>query len=103
MTHSNQIFSLPSAEKHNVSDERQALQDVLVKLETALQQLNPSDAVPYRFLSGLEHPNVGDLSVYGTLRAIQDLPIYQEVIADRGGPIVEWSRQVTKEIPNLAK
>jgi hypothetical protein len=91
------------AEKHNVSDERQALQDVLVKLEMALQQRNPSDATVYRFLSGLEHPNVGDLSVYGTLRGIQDLPIYQEIISERGGPIVEWSRQVTKTIPNLSK
>jgi hypothetical protein len=95
------LFAL--AEKHNVSDERRALQDVLLKLETALQQSNPSHTASYRFLSGLEHPNIGDLCVYGTLRAIQDLPIYQEIITERGGPIVEWSQQVTKEIPNLSK
>jgi hypothetical protein len=96
-------FWLHFLEKHNVSDERHALQDVLVKLEAALRQGNPPNTASYRFLSGLEHPNIGDLSVYGTLRAIQDLPIYREIITERGGPIVEWSRQVTKEIPNLSK
>jgi hypothetical protein len=74
----------------------------LVKLESALQKLNPTttndDRTAYLFLSGMERPNLGDLYVYGTLRAIHGLPIYEEIITQRGGPIVEWSHRMSKEL-----
>jgi hypothetical protein len=90
-------------ERHNVTNERQALEDVLLRLESALQKLNPDVSTrggetKYIFLSKLEHVNISDLAVYGTLRAIQHLPIYDETIIQRGGPILEWSNRVSDEI-----
>jgi hypothetical protein len=108
-THIAYIMFVP-IERHNVTDERKALDDVLIKLETELVRLNPptvaeqspatnSSAIRvYTFLSGTNVPNLGDLSVYGVLRAIQHLPIYQETIVSRGGPIMEWTQSMSHEI-----
>jgi hypothetical protein len=103
--------------KHNVTNEQQALEQALVRLESALQQLNPNvrpaaavnDGVPlqtmappgtesaYLFLSGRTQPHLGDLAVYGTLNAIKGLPIYDRVIVKRGGPIVEWTKRMSEQ------
>jgi hypothetical protein len=97
-------------ERHNVTDERKALEEVLIKFETELIRLNPSTVAEqnpvtnsnakrdYTFLSGTNIPNLGDLSVYGVLRAIQHLPIYQKMIVNRGGPIMEWTQRTSHEI-----
>ena len=110
------LFIFNSIEKHNVSDERMALENVLLQLESEIQRLNPSivdntnqqqepveqqQQLPFIYLSGLPYPNIGDIAVYGTLRAIQGLPIYDEIILHRGGPIVIWSNHMVHEMKNV--
>ena len=103
-------FTISNAERHNVTDERRALEDVLIKLDTELYRLNPkaSTSANYLFLSGTTTPNIGDLNVYGVLRAIQNLPIYQEMILSKRtstneeemgeSPIVQWLHHMSKHI-----
>ena len=93
-----------------MTDERKALEDVLIKLDTELYRLNPkaSTSANYLFLSGTTTPNIGDLNVYGVLRAIQNLPIYQEMILSKRtstneeemgeSPIVQWLHHMSKHI-----
>lgn len=71
-------------EKRNITDERQALEDVLSSLEQELRR-KP-------FLSGhaSNQPDLGDLAVFGTLRAIEGLPVYDKFVRERGGLIVDW-------------
>jgi hypothetical protein len=51
-----------------------------------------------KFLSGINEPNLGDISVYGTLRAIKGLPVHEEVIQDRGGAISDWYERVNEKV-----
>jgi hypothetical protein len=96
-----------------VTDERKELTNVLAKLNNELHRLNPN-ATPtttdYVYLSGTTIPNVGDFNVYGVLRAIQNLPIYQEIILSNhssmndgtsdGTSIVLWVQHMSKHISN---
>lgn len=92
-----------------MTDERKALNDVLNKLENELLRLNPqaSKDAQYVYLSGMTTPNMGDFNVYGVLRAIQNLPIYQEMIVSKQtttnetmdeSPIVQWLSHMTQQI-----
>lgn len=76
--------------RRNITDERQALEDVLKVLEKALEG--------NFFLSGKKLPNLGDLYVYGTLRAIRGLPVYEELVDERGGPIFEWCERMETQL-----
>ena len=73
-----------------INDERQALEDVLVVLEKELESKF--------FLSGKKMPDLGDLYVYGTLRAIRGLPVYETLVDDRGGPIFEWCERMETQL-----
>jgi hypothetical protein len=101
-----------------VTDERKALQDVLAKLNDELHRLNANNTstTDYVYLSGTTTPNIGDINVYGVLRAIQHLPIYQEMILSKqrakddgddgdgmtvGSPIVQWVNQMSKHMTNV--
>ena len=97
-------------ERHNVTDERKALEDVLTKLYNELRRLNPkaTPTTEYVYLSGTTIPNLGDVNVYGVLRAIQNLPVYQEMILSKhnlkeddvtnGPSIVQWLHHMSKHI-----
>jgi hypothetical protein len=60
------------------------LDELLIQLEEALKQ--------HRYLS--QHPsglpNLADIVVFGTLRAIDGLPVHTQLVLDRGGPIRDW-------------
>ena len=68
-----------------ITDEREALDKVLVEIEDALRSKD--------FLSGREEPGLGDLAVYGALRSIEGLPAHDRILfhgenADR--PLRSW-------------
>lgn len=42
------------------------------------------------FLSGLDVPDLGDLAIYGTLRAIDGLPAHRVAVYERDGPLADW-------------
>jgi hypothetical protein len=42
------------------------------------------------FLSHGRDPDLGDLTVYATLRSIEGLPAHQWAVQQRGGAIPEW-------------
>jgi hypothetical protein len=51
-----------------------------------------------KFLSGKEEPHMGDLAVFGTLRAVEGLPTHTEFVQNRGGPILEWYEQMSAKV-----
>jgi hypothetical protein len=90
-----------------VTDERKALNDVLVKLDNELRRLNPASlSSSYVYLSGTTVPNMGDFNVYGVLRAVQNLPIYTDMILSKRGtdegshgpPIQQWMSHMSQQI-----
>jgi hypothetical protein len=80
------------SEKRNITDERQALDDVLSILEK--EGLGESK----KFLSGKEEPHLGDLAVFGTLRSVEGLPTHAVAVQNRGGSIMEWYEQMTAKL-----
>jgi hypothetical protein len=76
-------------EKRNITDERQALQEALVKLEA--EGLGHGK----QFLSGTDKPNFGDVAVFGVLRSIEGLPAHNEVMGGRAQTdLVDWYRRM---------
>jgi len=77
--------------KHQIQDERQALEEVL---EKPVQHLTRNGA---KFLSGRSEPHVGDLAVFGALRGIQGTPIQREILEQR--PVLaEWYRRMEEKL-----
>jgi len=71
--------------KRNITDEKKALQEALDRFEQeGLENGKLS------FCSGLSTPNLGDLSVFGVLYAVNGLNAHTESIQLRGGPVKEW-------------
>jgi len=60
-----------------------------------------SEAMMQWELEGLTNntgvPNLGDVSVYGVLRAVQGLPVHDEIIAQGGDVIQEWYDRMKQE------
>ncbi len=93
-----------------MTDERKALNDVLVKLDNELRRLNPTLSSTYVYLSGTTVPNMGDFNVFGVLRAVQNLPIYTDMILSKRGtvttlqeeahgpPIQQWMSHMSQQI-----
>ena len=78
------------AEKHNIEDEEKALEDALTKLEDGLEWQT--------YLSKKEKPDLGDLAVFGTLRAIEGLPVHEQLILKRGGSISTWYQRMKEQV-----
>lgn len=79
-------------EKHGIEDEQKELQECLLKLEGALQSqpyLSPST----------DAPGLGDLSVFGTLRALDGLPI-QSVVNEGKPALLSWYDRMTEQTHN---
>ncbi len=84
------------SEKRNITDERAALHQALVQLEQdGLQD--------YDFVSGDDKPNLGDITLFGTLRSIEGLPAHKEVIETRDGPLRAWYERMSAEVVLLKK
>lgn len=78
-------------EKRNITDERAALHQALVHLET--DGLRNHD-----FVSGTSNPNLGDITLFGTLRSIEGLPAHNDVIETRDGPLRAWYERMSAEV-----
>ena len=81
----------------------------MVKLHDELNRLNPKGTTDYVYLSGATIPNLGDFNVYGVLRAVQHLPIYDEMIVSNRStkgkeemgmppPIAQWVQHMSQHI-----
>jgi microsomal prostaglandin-E synthase 2 len=71
-------------QKRNITDERVALKEALGSLEAALDGAS--------FLSNTRQPHLGDLSVYGVLRALRGLPVMS--ILEDYPMIIAWFSQM---------
>ena len=81
-----------SSAKRGITDEQQALRDVLAKFET-----EGLDGGKKEFCSGKTSPDLGDIAVYGTLRSVEGLPVHEEFvvgIGDGNTVVGEWYERV---------
>mmetsp|Transcript_19021 Transcript_19021/g.39380 ORF Transcript_19021/g.39380 Transcript_19021/m.39380 type:complete len:365 (-) Transcript_19021:1248-2342(-) len=77
--------------KHNIEDERLALQEVL---KTPVQHLSDNQQ---SFLSGQSEPHLGDLAVFGALKGIQGTAIHAEIL--EGQPILAaWYQRMQEKV-----
>jgi hypothetical protein len=86
------VLSIYLSEKRNITDEKQALNEALIILET--QGLGEGKL----FLSGTNQLNLGDLTVFGTLRGLEGLPVHTDVVENRGGPIPDWYQRMQTQV-----
>ena len=77
--------------KRNIADERKALGDALI-----LWEEKGLDNGKKMYASGLSHPNLGDLYVFGVLHSISGLRTHEEIIG-RDGVVGEWYARMQKE------
>jgi hypothetical protein len=95
MFFSNPAFASQSnaVAKRGITDERQALNDVLTQWEK--EGLGDGKLL---FASGKDKPNMGDVAVFGTLRSVEGLPAHSEAIVERGGVIPEWYDRMKEQV-----
>lgn len=74
--------------KYGIDDEREALTSAALKWSAQIQGEHP-------FLGG-EEPNLGDLSVFGCLRAIEGLPAHDEILS--AAPVRNWYLRLIKKL-----
>lgn len=81
-------------EKRNITDERQALNEMLVRLEE--EGLGGGK----QYLSGTMEPSLGDIAVYGVLRSIEGLPAHEEVMGgrDQSSPLPNWYQRMKSQM-----
>jgi len=63
--------------KRGIDDEKQALREALVLLEDELK-----DGQPFLNASSTTEPDLGDLFVFGVLRGLEGLEVYDEVMSE---------------------
>ena len=81
-------------EKRNITDERQALNEVIIQIEEGLGE--------GLYLSGTDEPHLGDIAVYGTLRSIEGLPAHDEILEgrDASSPLPDWYTRMKAQVGN---
>ena len=78
--------------KRNIDDEQEALREAIRKFE-----LEGLDGGNKSFGSGQNHPDLGDVTVYGTLTSVKGLPAFDMALGT--SPIVhEWYERMEKEM-----
>lgn len=79
-------------QKRNITNEREALNEVLIRLEEGLEG--------QQYLSRTEEPNLGDIAVYGTLRSIEGLPAHNEILEGRSdsSPLPSWYQRMKAQV-----
>lgn len=78
--------------KRNIGDEQEALREAIRKFEQ-----KGLDGGNKTFGSGRNQPDLGDITVYGTLTSVKGLPAFDMALAT--SPIVEeWYRRMEKEM-----
>eukprot|EP00527_Entomoneis_sp_CCMP2396_P000161 CAMPEP_0198153962 /NCGR_PEP_ID=MMETSP1443-20131203/66539_1 /TAXON_ID=186043 /ORGANISM="Entomoneis sp., Strain CCMP2396" /LENGTH=311 /DNA_ID=CAMNT_0043820497 /DNA_START=89 /DNA_END=1021 /DNA_ORIENTATION=+ len=66
--------------KHNIVNEREALEKVLQKPVKELENGSQHQASNHQFLSGGSEPHLGDLAVFGALRGIQGTDVQASIL-----------------------
>mmetsp|Transcript_33085 Transcript_33085/g.98418 ORF Transcript_33085/g.98418 Transcript_33085/m.98418 type:complete len:151 (+) Transcript_33085:692-1144(+) len=78
-------FPVSCSAKRGIIDERKALEQCLTEWEE--KGLKNGFNL---FSSGKSAPNIGDVSMFGTLQSIDGLQAHSEVISNRVGATKEW-------------
>ena len=77
------LFDGTTTERMGITDEQEALDNVLQEIEDALKSKD--------FLSGRSEPNMGDLAVFGALRSIEGLQAHDRILnTDIDRPLRLW-------------
>lgn len=84
------LSSLIPTERMEITDEKQALEDVLQEIETALASKD--------FLSGCSEPNLGDLAIYGALHSIEGLPAHDGILVHADRPLKDWYERTKTKV-----
>mmetsp|Transcript_22547 Transcript_22547/g.28446 ORF Transcript_22547/g.28446 Transcript_22547/m.28446 type:complete len:316 (-) Transcript_22547:52-999(-) len=79
--------------KRNITDERKALEDAIVRWQE--EGLDNGNRI---YSSGLSHPNLGDVSMFGVINSVAGLTAHDEVIRDRDDAVGEWYRRMQKDV-----
>lgn len=79
-------------EKHNIIDEKKALVETLEVLEKELKG--------NLFLSKTQSPDLGDLAVFGTLRATEGLSVHATTVLGNDG-IAAWYQRMKLLTPSM--
>lgn len=79
--------------KRNITDERKALHDALTRWEE-----DGLDSGSRMFSSGLAHPDMGDIAMFGTLYSVQGLDAHTDAVENRGGVIRKWYERMHDEV-----
>jgi len=79
--------------KRNITDEREALHNALSRWEE--EGLHSGT---HKFSSGLSHPSMGDIAMFGTLISVQGLETHVDAVVNRGGVIHGWYERMHDEV-----
>lgn len=79
--------------KRNIDDERLALDTILTRWESEALRSGSQT-----FSSGLAHPDVGDVAVFGTLYSIRGLQTHADAVENRGGVVRDWYERMEIEV-----
>ncbi|GKY95131.1 hypothetical protein MPSEU_000477000 [Mayamaea pseudoterrestris] len=79
--------------RRGITDERAALETALQTIESDGLAGGSSD-----FVSGRRDPHLGDLALYGSLRAIAGLPAHGRIITLRDGPLRDWYNRMQAKV-----
>jgi len=80
------VLLLHPPAKRGITDEQQALKDVLKQFETMALENGTK-----KFASGREDPNMGDITVFGTLRSVEGLAVHDEFVT---GALSDWYNRI---------
>ena len=81
-----------SEAKRNITDEREALNKCLDRWEESGLEKGSRE-----FGSGLESPDLGDISMYGVMNSVSGMKAHEEVVLGRGGAVVDWYLRMQEE------
>ena len=88
------VFLCRPPERKNITDEQQALSDALTKLE----QEGLSNT-PFLSKNGDAGPNLGDIAVFGTLRGLEGLEVFDSVMSKHDTILAPWYERMSQLAP----
>jgi hypothetical protein len=74
-----------STGKRNITDAQEALRQALITLEEDGLGKGSKD-----FVSGRALPNLGDVTLFGTIRAVEGLSVHDRVLEHGDGSLRAW-------------
>lgn len=85
-------FVFRNAERMKIANEQEALEEALKEIEEALRS--------HDFLSQRSEPHLGDLAIYGALRAIEGLPAHERILGHESPdrPLKDWYARTRNKV-----